>query len=554
MAASRSLAAIHPLGNENEAITTTAAIRRDRTWEIVDEIYETQDAASLKSAEGVTFFGMTSAFTPAKVALLRSYRRKKNTRGLLLVGNILLFSLLYMFIVSVGIAYVPLLDAFRGGGAQEHISHILFSLPLATASIQAGLVSYVTLLANAPLRPAQLGVVVLVGSLIVWAAWAAFWFGVGWYPLPYTVMLGAGVAGPTIVAATYFTYPVAMRSGSAFRRVFLVSAFVFVANCSVNMLLVLFYSLFASATSGEQFFYALILPVVKIVTKIGSKNFATNYCDPSFAHGAGMFTEFSFGCFMALLFTAVDDTLTFVLLVALELLQNIVSAVQIAVVLDSVLDAPPPKQADGNEAAAAIVKSRAKQTCCAVVARATYEAGGVLARTTRVTRSAAKKIWRGCSGEEDRNTTNPIVAHLCCNLCCSELAEIFAPLLMAGVMMLIYYGPSGNAAYFTFMRDLSDAEFLQGMLYVLIDVCLETVTFLLLIFVIKRQARVDVLRVGFFLVEQHPWYYFLMLVAPSLFFLHMFLEHSGTDPHFEFQWLLEKNASAAGNGTKQNYY
>ena len=65
--------------------------------------------------------------------------------------------------------------------------------------------------------------------------------------------------------------------------------------------------------------------------------------------------------------------------------------------------------------------------------------------------------------------------------------------------------------YITYMADKTEAEFQVrvrvGMLYVLADAGAELLTFAAVLVFLRRVAKVDAARVGFFLLQRHWMYY-----------------------------------------------
>ena len=102
-------------------------------------------------------------------------------------------------------------------------------------------------------------------------------------------------------------------------------------------------------------------------------------------------------------------------------------------------------------------------------------------------------------------------------------------------------------------EDKTEAEFLQGMLYVLGDAATELVTLGVILAFLRWVVEVDAARVGLFLLQRHLWCYFTITVTACVFFLAVFLQHGGADTSFQFAWLSSDDASeAAENASSSN--
>lgn len=205
--------------------------------------------------------------------------------------------------------------------------------------------------------------------------------------------------------------------------------------------------------------------------------------------------------------TGIKEPVTFLLLVAIDVCINMYYAVKVAMI---------------------VVKIRAPA--------ATVE-NIIVADSGENASAATNKIALQRAQRRADHTTNPLVAHLCGNLFCAEMAEVVAPAVMACVSLLLFYGPGNNREYFSFMIDKTEAAFLQGMLYVLLDALIEMVTFAVILKYLHKVVGVDATRVGFFLMLKHAYYYFAVTVMSSTCFIALYVEHFGHDTTFTFPWL-----------------
>ena len=142
--------------------------------------------------------------------------------------------------------------------------------------------------------------------------------------------------------------------------------------------------------------------------------------------------------------------------------------------------------------------------------------------------------------EQQGPVANPRVAYLCANLYFAEMTEIMGPLLMGTMSLVIYYLLPDNRPRITFMDPrvgVTEARFLQGMMYVLVDAVLESVTFAGLILYMRKVIGVDPMRVGWYCVTKHKAYYFFIHVTMSICFICCFLRNNGHDTTFQFRWL-----------------
>jgi len=69
----------------------------------------------------------------------------------------------------------------------------------------------------------------------------------------------------------------------------------------------------------------------------------------------------------------------------------------------------------------------------------------------------------------DDLTMDPAVAYICGNLFFSEIVEATQPMIMAGSCLAIYYSPTDNCRFFTFMNNISEEQFLRCMKFVLVE-------------------------------------------------------------------------------------
>ena len=136
---------------------------------------------------------------------------------------------------------------------------------------------------------------------------------------------------------------------------------------------------------------------------------------------------------------------------------------------------------------------------------------------------------------------NTRVAYLCGNLFFSEMAEVLGPLAMGTASLIMYYLlPNDNYKHITYMDPrvgVTEALFLQGMAFVLVDAVLEAATLAGLVLYIRKVIGVDPMRVGWFIVQRHRAYYFFISLSILLLLVGIFLRHNGHDTTFEFAWL-----------------
>ena len=129
------------------------------------------------------------------------------------------------------------------------------------------------------------------------------------------------------------------------------------------------------------------------------------------------------------------------------------------------------------------------------------------------------------------------ILYLCGNLCFAEATEALCPTLMGLSNALIFYWPANNRRHFHHLKDLEEADLTRGLIFIGIDLVTELFTFGLLVVVARKKMKVDVLKVGMFLIQQHTWLYIYLPFGGMLYFQGLFALHFGGDPTFQFKWL-----------------
>ena len=111
---------------------------------------------------------------------------------------------------------------------------------------------------------------------------------------------------------------------------------------------------------------------------------------------------------------------------------------------------------------------------------------------------------------------------------------------LAATIVIYYVVPNDNYTHVTYMdprTGRTEAEFLRGMAYVLVDAVAEGVTFAGLVAYMRRVVRVDPMHVGYFVLERNRRFYFWIHLAGCFTFMLAFMRHWGCDTTFEFAWL-----------------
>ena len=154
---------------------------------------------------------------------------------------------------------------------------------------------------------------------------------------------------------------------------------------------------------------------------------------------------------------------------------------------------------------------------------------------------------------EQQPVANPRVAYLCANLYFAEMTEIIGPLVMGALSLIIYYlVPQDTYMHVTYMDPrvgASEARFLQGMGYVLVDAVVEAGSLAVLVAYMRRAVGVDPMRVGWYCVTRHRAYFFWIHLTMGIVFVCMFLRHTGHDTAFQFRWLASDFEYDPGNTT-----
>jgi hypothetical protein len=132
---------------------------------------------------------------------------------------------------------------------------------------------------------------------------------------------------------------------------------------------------------------------------------------------------------------------------------------------------------------------------------------------------------------------------LCEQLAMSELGEVISSLWGAALLTIGYFGP--NKAAFDGVRDLTDASYVQTMIYSLADAGVEAFLFIVLALWLHFKVGVRVLPTLATYVKEAKMAMplagvCLAIPTPSLMF---FVEHAGVDPTFRFDWQRHKHNS-----------
>ena len=124
---------------------------------------------------------------------------------------------------------------------------------------------------------------------------------------------------------------------------------------------------------------------------------------------------------------------------------------------------------------------------------------------------------------------------------------------MATCSLVIYYlVPNDNRNHITFMDERTgrtEADFVRGMTFVLVDAVVEGATFAVLVAFMRRVVHVDPMHVGWYLVTRHRAYVFWIHLCICIFFMCMFLRHNGCDTSLQFLWLSPEFSYDPSNQT-----
>ena len=101
------------------------------------------------------------------------------------------------------------------------------------------------------------------------------------------------------------------------------------------------------------------------------------------------------------------------------------------------------------------------------------------------------------------------------------MTEILGPILMMLASTCFYY--SDNKDYFYNFDCVSEADFQRGLLYMGIDVVIQSIVFIGLAVYVKRVLYLDVMRIGFFLAKRHWAYYLSVPFGAMIYFNSVFL-------------------------------
>ena len=115
---------------------------------------------------------------------------------------------------------------------------------------------------------------------------------------------------------------------------------------------------------------------------------------------------------------------------------------------------------------------------------------------------------------------------------------------MAAACLGIYYNPyNKNCRYIVFMNYIPEEEFVRGMKYVFVEASIQLITSVCLLAFLHKKLRIDVFRVGQYILLRNPLFFWIFGLAPSIYFLGLHVQHLGYDETFNFAWLFDENVT-----------
>mmetsp|Transcript_23490 Transcript_23490/g.48850 ORF Transcript_23490/g.48850 Transcript_23490/m.48850 type:complete len:564 (+) Transcript_23490:176-1867(+) len=421
----------------------------------------------------------------------------------------------------------------------------LVSLPAGSFAVIIGVAYFVTIIVHIKITFRRLAGCTLLCSGFMVAVSIFSKVVLDIFPIPYFMVTIALPTAILLFILIYFTYPKSIRRSPGFKFVMVKTFAVTLLNVGTVLCFVLFNAIFVSADSELQSFLAFLLPMIKVLVKVSTKMVCTKYLNnPNGAHAAGYFVECTCGAISAVIFTNINDPLSFALILAVDIGENLFYGFSMLVqIIDvwrtsfmetkSLLD-------DEKE------KHELLATKGAMEKIRTAHASGSIDRV----HSTINQKMESC---EDI-LSHPTLAFLCANLFFSELTECVVPLLMMILSVSVYY-LSEKCSFMAYMNDKTEEQFLRGVKYAMIDTALELFIFLAYAAFLQKKAGVDLIRVGRHIMAQNSQYFFFMTIAACLYFQFMFIQHVGTDTSFQFDWLREGfNATEAVTASDDGHH
>jgi len=426
----------------------------------------------------------------------------------------------------------PQQSPWAGDALGANLAFSVWLLPLGGFTVLSGVTVYCVTLINVSLGWRRMVAATAAGSGVLTVGNAILGGGFGVFPVP-VLHMSLGVPACAVLLSTLWAgYPAALREDAAFRRTALCALACNAIAIASAMGLVVFNAFFQQARGQgiTQSLLALGLPVYRLLLKILVKRVTRAGGNPDFMHGSAFAIELEVSMLCAVIFTNIDSWLTFILLVGMDLVVNLGYVVMITLTVI-------------HEQQATMRKLR--QTNARLRSRLLSGGGGA----TGIEDEGEDKDEDPGSGALTI-TRNPKVAYLCANLYFAEFTECVGPCIMGIVSLIIYNLPNDNSRFISFMdpRLKTREEFLHGMVFVLLDATIEALTFSGLVAYMRRVVKIDPLPVGWFIVQRHSMFYFVVHLTFCGFFIFMFLRHTGCDPGLRFAWLEEGFMYTLGDG------
>ena len=115
---------------------------------------------------------------------------------------------------------------------------------------------------------------------------------------------------------------------------------------------------------------------------------------------------------------------------------------------------------------------------------------------------------------------------------------------MAASCFIIYYNPFyKNCRYIVLMNAIPEEEFVRGMKYVLVEASIQLLTSVCLLTFLRKKLRIDVFRVGQYILMRTPLYFWVCGLFASTYYFSIHIQHLGYDETFKFAWLFDENVT-----------
>jgi len=324
----------------------------------------------------------------------------------------------------------------------------------------------------------------------------------GIFPTPYFPLIAGTVATSVAISVSLTFQPKEVLKDPDNRKkvpwLFLYMNLI-VGSCTLYTFYV---ALFAGVDGLWQTVVAAMLTIVKFAIKYATRAVSRRLDNPDFIHGTALYTDIAGTCVSSIIFINVNAFETFLVLLAIDTAINLKHCLQII---------------------HAVTESRKEQQ-------------QRILRRVRVCRGDARTCAVALV-EMKEGTLSPQLVELCGALFFGEVTESIVPLIMGCSSWVLYNLPNCNRNWITYMWQNSEADFNQGMRYVLLDCSVQLVLLFTLLRYIQFKFGVPIAHVGVSIMNKDKVIFLLVMIACGSFYFMVFTDHAGVDTSFQFAWL-----------------